>query len=103
MHSHTSQYGTISRSVRYFDIDPILREKMRATVEEIRSGAFARECSSDRAGKLEIIRMACAMQRALPFTAWEDRTRQLFRIGDAAEPTAAPAAAATSATDVLEE
>ncbi|MBX3026401.1 ketol-acid reductoisomerase [bacterium] len=84
LHSHTSQYGTISRSIRYFDLDPLLKEKMRATVEEIRSGAFAREWSSDREGKLEIIRMAREMQKALPMSEWEDRTRRLFRIGDAA-------------------
>jgi len=83
LHSHTSQYGTISRSLRYFDLDPLLREKMAATVEEIRSGAFAKEWSTDREGKLEIIRMAREMQRALPMTQWEDSARRLFRIGDA--------------------
>ncbi len=86
LHSHTSQYGTISRSLRYFDLDPLLKEKMQATVEEIRSGAFAREWSTDRESKLEIIRMAREMQKALPMTEWEERTRRLFRIGDAAEP-----------------
>lgn len=91
LHSHTSQYGTISRSLRYFDLDPLLKEKMQATVEEIRSGAFAKEWSTDREGKLEIIRMAREMQKALPMTEWEQRTRRLFRIGDAAPP--APAAA----------
>ena len=96
LHSHTSQYGTISRSMRYFDLDPLLREKMQATVEEIRSGAFATEWSSDRETKLDVIRMAREMQRALPFTQWEDRTRRLFRIGDAAEPAAAPAPAAAA-------
>jgi len=85
LHSHTSQYGTISRSIRYFDLDPLLKEKMQATVEEIRSGAFAKEWSSDREGKLEIIRMARQMQKALPMTEWEERTRRLFRIGDAAK------------------
>lgn len=84
LHSHTSQYGTISRSIRYFDLDPLLKEKMQATVEEIRSGAFAREWSTDREGKLEIIRMAREMQKALPMTEWEQRARRLFRIGDAA-------------------
>lgn len=88
LHSHTSQYGTISRSIRYFDVDPLLREKMAATVEEIRSGAFAREWSTDREGKLEIIRMAREMQKALPMTEWENSARALFRIGDAASPAA---------------
>ena len=84
LHSHTSQYGTISRSLRYFDLDPLLRGKMRETLEEIRSGAFAREWSTDREEKMAFIRRAREAQASLPLTQWEDRTRRAFRIGDAA-------------------
>jgi ketol-acid reductoisomerase len=84
LHSHTSQYGTISRSLRYFDLDPLLKEKMQQSLEEIRSGAFAKEWSADRADKLELIRQARAMQAALPLAAWEEQARRAFRIGDAA-------------------
>src|SRR5262249_61837254 len=28
LHSHTSQYGTISRSLRYFDLEPHLKAKV---------------------------------------------------------------------------
>jgi ketol-acid reductoisomerase len=84
LHSHTSQYGTISRSLRYFDLDPLLREKMRETLEEIRSGAFAREWSTDREEKMAFIRRAREAQASLPLTQWEERTRRAFRIGDAA-------------------
>lgn len=84
LHSHTSQYGTITRSLRYFDLDPLLKAKMRESLDEIRSGAFAREWSTDREGKLEIIRQAREMQRSLPMSEWEDRTRRAFRIGDMA-------------------
>jgi ketol-acid reductoisomerase len=85
LHSHTSQYGTITRTGRYTELDPILREKMSESLEEIRSGAFAKEWSSDRGAKLEIIENVRELQRKLPLTGWEDQTRRAFRIGDAAE------------------
>jgi ketol-acid reductoisomerase len=85
LHSHTSQYGTISRSLRYFDLDSPLKEKMRQSLEEIRSGAFAREWSTDREAKLDVIRQARQMQAALPMTRWEDEARRAFRIGNARE------------------
>ena len=84
LHSHTSQYGSISRSQRYQPLDPILEEQMRQTLEEIRSGAFAKEWSSDREGKLALIEKVREIQRNLPTSRWEDETRRLFRIGDAA-------------------
>ncbi len=85
LHSHTSQYGTISRSLRFMDLDPALKDRMRTSLEEIRSGAFAREWSTDREQKLDILQQARAMQAALPLTQWEDATRRAFRIGDAAD------------------
>jgi len=84
LHSHTSQYGTISRSIRYFDLDPMLKTKMQEVLDEIRSGAFAKEWSTDREAKIDFIRQAREIQATLPLTQWEDRTRQAFRIGDAA-------------------
>lgn len=85
LHSHTSQYGTISRSLRYFDLDPLLKQKMRESLEEIRSGAFAKEWSADRADKLELIRQARQIQATLPMAAWEAQARRAFRIGDATD------------------
>jgi ketol-acid reductoisomerase len=84
LHSHTSQYGTITRSVRYSDLDPTLRQKMRESLEEIRSGAFAKEWSSDRTDKLEMLKQVRAMQASLPMTQWENAARRMFRIGNAA-------------------
>jgi ketol-acid reductoisomerase len=84
LHSHTSQYGTVSRSMRYADLDPILEGKMRDTLEEIRSGAFAKEWSSDRRQKLDMLEQVHAMLASLPLIQWEDATRRAFRIGDAA-------------------
>lgn len=85
LHSHTSQYGTISRSLRYFDLDPLLKEKMTQSLEEIRSGAFAKEWATDREAKMDFVRQAREIQATLPMTQWEERTRRAFRIGDAAE------------------
>ena len=87
LHSHTSQYGTISRSPRYSDLDPLLRQKMHESLEEIRSGAFAKEWSSDRADKLQLLAQVRAMQASLPMTKWEEETRRAFRIGADAERT----------------
>jgi ketol-acid reductoisomerase len=86
LHSHTSQYGTISRSPRYFDLDPLLKERMQQSLDEIRSGAFAREWSAERADKLELIRQARQIQATLPMAQWEEQARRAFRIGNAAKP-----------------
>jgi ketol-acid reductoisomerase len=84
LHSHTSQYGTITRSARYADLDPLLQQKMRESLEEIRSGAFAKEWSSDHGDKLALLKQVRAMQASLPMTQWEDAARRAFHIGDAA-------------------
>jgi ketol-acid reductoisomerase len=85
LHSHTSQYGTISRSPRYFDLDPMLKEKMQQSLDEIRTGAFAKEWSAERADKLELIRHARQIQATLPMARWEEQARRAFRIGNAAK------------------
>ena len=84
-HSHTSQYGTITRAPRFFDVGAELSQKMAAILEEIRSGAFAREWSDGREDKLALLEKAREARDRLPLTQWEDRTRRAFRIGDAAE------------------
>lgn len=85
LHSHTSQYGTITRSMRYLDLDPVLKQKMGEALEEIRSGAFAKEWSSDRQGKLELVQQIRSVQASLPVTGWDEATRRAFRIGDFAK------------------
>lgn len=86
LHSHTSQYGTVTRSARYEELEPVLRRKMADTLEEIRSGAFAREWSTDRADKVAMIQQVHEMMAALPMARWEEETRRAFRIGNAAPP-----------------
>ena len=85
LHSHTSQYGTLSRSARYMDLAPAIEEKMRATVDEIESGAFAKEWSENREEKLEMLEKVREIRKDHDMTKWELATRKAFRIGDAAE------------------
>lgn len=85
LHSHTSQYGTITRSTRYLDLDAVFKERMGQALEEIRSGEFAKEWSSDRKGKLDLIKQIREIQAGLPITGWDEATRRAFRIGDVAK------------------
>jgi ketol-acid reductoisomerase len=85
LHSHTSRYGTVTRSGRYAGLEPILEEQMTRTIEEIRSGAFAREWSTDHEAKLGLLARVLELQGGLPITRWEAETRRAFRIGDAGE------------------
>ena len=81
-HSHTSQYGSLTRSARFADLD--LESRMRTVLREIQDGTFAREWSgAGREAEVMLARVK-AMRDQLPLTAWEERTRRLFRIGDAA-------------------
>jgi ketol-acid reductoisomerase len=84
LHSHTSQYGTITRAPRFFDLAGPLREKMNGILGEIRSGAFAREWSSERDAKLALLEKAHKAAEGMPMARWEDAARAAFRIGNAA-------------------
>jgi ketol-acid reductoisomerase len=83
LHSQTSQYGSITRGARYLSLDAALKEKMGAVLEEIRSGAFAREWSGQQAQAREIFDRIRAMRDQLPMAGWEKRAREAFRIGGA--------------------
>ena len=82
-HSRTSQYGSITRGARFLELDASIRAKMADVLEEIRSGAFAKEWTreQDRAG--EILDRVREAREKLPMAGWEDRARTAFDIGDA--------------------
>ncbi len=82
-HSHTSQYGSLTRGARFAELLAPLREKMEGVLEEIRSGRFSEEWSTDRDQKLELLEKLKQVRDGLPFADWERRTRRAFRIGDA--------------------
>ncbi len=77
LHSRTSQYGSMSRGIRF--ILPELRLKMMEGLEEIRSGKFAREWAAEQeagAPTLEALREAA---QSLPLVQLEQELRQALR------------------------
>ncbi len=81
-HSHTSQYGSLTRSARFSDLD--LESRMATVLREIQDGTFAREWSGAGPQAEEMLARVKALRDQLPLTGWEDRTRRAFGIGDAA-------------------
>jgi ketol-acid reductoisomerase len=77
LHSRTSQYGSMSRGLRF--MVPELRAKMEQGLDEIRSGRFAEEWAAEqKAGypTLEALRQAA---RSLPLRHTEHELRQALR------------------------
>jgi ketol-acid reductoisomerase len=79
-HSHTSQYGSLTRSARFSDID--LESRMRGILREIQDGTFAREWSGAGSEGAEMLARVKALRDQLPLTEWEERSRRAFQIGD---------------------
>jgi ketol-acid reductoisomerase len=79
-HSHTSQYGSLTRSARFGDLD--LESRMRTILREIQDGTFAREWSGAGPEGAEMLARVKALRDQLPLTEWEERSRRAFRIGD---------------------
>jgi ketol-acid reductoisomerase len=88
-HSHTSQYGSLTRSARFSDIDGTLRTRMAEVLEEIRSGEFAKEWSGAQSSGREMLERVRAIREQLPVTQWEDSARKSFRMGAPGEERAA--------------
>jgi ketol-acid reductoisomerase len=81
-HSHTSQYGSITRGARFLALGDAIRAKMSEVLEEIRSGRFADEWSGQRAQAEALFARIRAARDAMPIAEWERRARAAFRIGD---------------------
>jgi len=81
-HSHTSQYGSLTRSARFMDLD--LESRMRTVLREIQDGTFAREWSGAGPEAAEMLARVKAIRDQLPLSGWERRTQEAFRIGGAA-------------------
>ena len=79
LHSHTSQYGSMTRSVRF--MDPKTSETMRQVLQEIRSGAFAREWDAELKAGLPVFNQIREMRNVHPIAEWDRKTRSAFRIG----------------------
>lgn len=77
LHSHTSQYGSMTRSARLADLD--LKSRMGAILEEIRSGAFAREWQAEQAARMPVFKMAKEMAKHYPLVEWEAMAKKAFK------------------------
>jgi ketol-acid reductoisomerase len=77
-HSHTSQYGSMTRSARLMDLD--LRPRLLAALDDIRSGRFAAEWTAEQRAGRPLYEQMKAMREHIPLAAWEQRTRKAFRM-----------------------
>jgi ketol-acid reductoisomerase len=73
LHSGTSQYGSMSRGMR-FQL-PELRAKLQEGLAEIRSGAFAREWAEEQAEGSPTLELLKEQARAMPLHALEQQLR----------------------------
>jgi ketol-acid reductoisomerase len=76
LHSQTSQYGTASRVERYADVD--LASKMRIAIDEISSGAFAKEWAAERAAGYPRFNALRNSEGADALMDFEDQVRRQF-------------------------
>jgi ketol-acid reductoisomerase len=89
LHSRTSQYGSMSRGIRY--IMPELWERLESGLQEIRSGAFAREWTAEQEAGLPMLAALQEAARRLPLHKLEQELREKMRyeppprIGDGPE------------------
>jgi ketol-acid reductoisomerase len=73
LHSHTSQYGSMSRGMRF--MIPELRTKMQEGLEEIRNGSFAREWAAEQQDGCPALEALRAAARDLPLHQLEEELR----------------------------
>ena len=78
LHSHTSQYGSMTRSVRF--MNPQISQTMQEILEEIRSGVFAREWQAEQETGLPVFNQIKAMRNQHPVAEWDRKTREAFRL-----------------------
>ena len=84
LHSSTSQYGSLSRGLRF--IMPELRDKMREGLDEIRSGKFAREWTAEQASGGQLLKMLRQAAQSLPLHRLEQEVRSALVRSTAPEP-----------------
>ncbi len=77
-HSHTSQYGAMSRGIRYMDLK--LEKKFQKTIDEIKSGDFAKEWSNPLTKlKFKIIKYFAMNQ---PINKIENKVRKNLKLNN---------------------
>ncbi len=78
LHSHTSQYGSMTRGARF--MIPQIAETMKDVLQEIRSGAFAREWDAEQKAGLPVFNQIKELRDQHPIVKWERATREAFRM-----------------------
>jgi ketol-acid reductoisomerase len=81
-HSHTSQYGSVTRGARFLALHGAIHAKMAEVLDEIRSGKFAEEWSGQREQAEQLFANIRKARDAMPIAEWERRARAAFRIGE---------------------
>lgn len=84
LHSHTSQYGSLTRSARLMEkfASAGVADGLKEILEEIRSGAFAEEWEAERKGGLATFNQLRELRHLHPIAEWEKKTRTGFRMGE---------------------
>lgn len=77
-HSHTSQYGSMTRSARLMDVD--LKPRLLEALDEIRSGKFAKEWDAEQKAGLPLYNQMRQMRELVPLAEWERKARRAFRM-----------------------
>lgn len=73
-HSPTSQYGSLTRGVRY--VNPQTEENMKKSLDEIQSGKFTREWTKKQKSKRDPIASLKKTAKSMPFTLIEKKVRE---------------------------
>ncbi len=76
-HSHTSQYGTLSRGPRA--LPDSYRDVLNHTLDEIQEGVFSREWEAERRAGYPVFDRLKAEVQAHPLNAVEDRVQALLK------------------------
>jgi len=77
LHSPTSQYGSMSRGIRY--VNPELREQMRASLNEIQDGSFAKEFTEEYGRNLDTLKDMKEMAQDMPIVYLDEAVRKRLR------------------------
>jgi len=82
LHSHTSQYGSLTRAIRFIEakMPETISVTMKEVLEEIRSGAFVTEWESEKKAGLPNFTQIKELRELHPIAEWEKKTRQAFRM-----------------------
>jgi len=80
LHSPTSQYGSMSRGMRY--ASPELRQAMKQSLHEIQDGTFAKEFAEEYELDLEILDDMKEMAKDIPIVCLDSVVREKLRLRD---------------------